>query len=55
MPFWGRIVLFAGGIGVAAIDGLEPSAGVPDFIGGALILVAVFALRRKRHVQDWRP
>jgi hypothetical protein len=47
MPFWGRIVLFAAGIGIAAIDGLEPSAGVPDFIGGALLVVALVVAAAK--------
>jgi hypothetical protein len=42
MPGWPRLVLFAAGMGVAWINGIETSRGVLDFLGGVLILAAIF-------------
>jgi hypothetical protein len=48
MSFLGRIILVAAGLGLAAINGIEHSAGIIDLIGGLIILVAIFAPRRHR-------
>lgn len=55
MPWWGRVILIAAGIGLAAINGLANFHGPGDIVGVILIVIGVFSLRRKRHVQDWRP
>lgn len=43
-----RLILAAAGFGVSAINGIEHAAGVLDFIGGAMLIAALFPWRRMR-------